>query len=414
MNKLFCSYLVFISIILTASVSFGQSDYKTVQEFKDEFAKIKQQLMDVTSLEELEMIQSSVEGFKENYSKYSELLDKALYPEKYEDMIVELNSSIALMESNFNNVEDLKVEVTDLRQKVDTLNIMNKELDAKLVELQSLFEKNSIETSKMKNVIAELRIALHKRDLLVMSMVDSLMPAVMREKPQLASEDEDQIASDIEKDNILYNIKTTIRDNIKYLDLTSLQPADIQEIQTQQIDFADTWSQIGPKLVEVYSEDKQRTNELMEIDSLFFSWTYAVEQEVWQSMNEDFEANGVDLTEFSDGEEFTNSVNQYIENEKSNIGKSSDEESEKNFVQFAENTWDQEIKPKWVSFLIENGMLPENNEKVIEDNIEVWRSEIYPPSLWPWLIISFIVVAGIFLLLKIFRQSSKYDTLQPS
>jgi hypothetical protein len=291
---------------------------------------------------------------------------------------------------------------------------MNKELDAKLVELQSLFEKNSIETSKMKNVIAELRIALHKRDLLVMSMVDSLMPTVMREKPQLASEDEDQIASDIEKDNILYNIKTTIRDNIKYLDLTSLQPADIQEIQTQQIDFADTWSQIGPKLVEVYSEDKQRTNELMEIDSLFFSWTYAVEQEVWQSMNEDFEANGVDLTEFSDGEEFTNSVNQYIENEKSNIGKSSDEESEKNFVQFAENTWDQEIKPKWVSFLIENGMLPENNEKVIEDNIEVWRSEIYPPSLWPWLIISFIVVAGIFLLLKIFRQSSKYDTLQPS
>ena len=121
-------------------------------------------------------------NLRKTYSSNSSLLNKALYPEKYEDMMAELNFSIAMRESDFNVVEDLQVQVTDLRQKVDTISVMNNELETKLAELQTLFNKNSKETSRLKNVIEDLKIALHNRDALVMDMVDSLMPPVMREK----------------------------------------------------------------------------------------------------------------------------------------------------------------------------------------------------------------------------------------
>jgi hypothetical protein len=282
----------------------------------------------------------------------------------------------------------------------------------KFDELQNLLNKSTKETSRLKNVIAQLKIDLHNRDMLVMSMVDSLMPPVMREKAQLSAEDKEKIISDIEKDNILVNIKTTIKDNIKYLDLTSLQPEDIEEIQMQQFEFADTWARIGPRLAEVYSTDMNRRSDLYEIDSLFNLWSLSVKKEVWQSMEEEFAAKGIELVSFSDGAEFTNALNQYIEKEKSNINSVTEDEAKNNFNEFAENTWSNEIKPKWISFLIDNGMLNESDEKMIEDNIEVWKSELYPSNWWMWLIFAGIVLSFLAVIIgKLLKRSSQYDAL---
>lgn len=412
MNKLkFRLYLFYLLLGAFTSLSFAQSDYATVQKFKRNYEEIKQQIGNANSSEDINRIRENVQEFTKTYASNSSLLNKALYPEKYEDMMAELNFSIATRESDFNVVENLQVEVSDLKQKVDTISVMNNELGTKLAELQTLFNKNIKETSRLKNVIEDLKIALHNRDALVMDMVDSLMPPVMREKLQLSSEDKEKITSEVEKDNILANVKTTIRDNIKYLDLTSLQPEDIEEIQAQQEEFADTWARIGPKLAGVYSDNKNRTNDLSEIDSLFNSWTHAVKQEVWQSMKEDFASKGIDLNKFSDGEEFTNAVNQYIENEKNSIEEIPQEVAEKNYVEFAENTWNDEIKPKWVFFLINNGMLDMNKEKVIEQNLDIWKSEIYPSTWWLWIIVIGIVLAGLALLLIVLKGSSKYDAV---
>jgi len=409
-----CRNIILLLILCVAFTSFSiaQSDYATVQKLKREYEEIKQQIKDANSLEDMNRIRLSIEEFTNNYSKNSELFDDALYPEKYGDMLAELNSSAAVVENNFAEVEEFKIAVADLKQKVDTLSLMNKEMDTKFADLQSLFNKSSKETSKLKNVIAELKVELHKRDLLVMNMVDSLMPPVMREKVNLSSEDKEKIISDMEKDNVLTNVKTTIRDNIRYLDLTSLQPGDIEEIQMQQVEFADTWAQIGPRLAEVYSDNMKRSNDLYEIDSLFNLWSHSVEKEVWQSMEEEFAAKGVELVTFSDGEEFINAVNKYIEKEKSNISLIPEDEAKNNFNEFAENTWTNEIKPKWISFLIDNEMLNENNEKLIEDNIELWRSALYPSNWWLWIIIVGIGLGGLALLLgKLLKQGSKYDVI---
>ena len=404
-------HFICLLILFFTSVSIAQSDYETVQKFKKDCEKIEHQIKNANTADEINLIGINIEELRSKYSRHSELLDNALYPEKYNAMIENLNNLFTVREEDFNAVEDLKAEVSDLNERVDTLSVMNNELQASLKEIQLLFEKSSRETTKLNDAISELKIALQKRDVLVMNMVHNIMPPVMREKPALSSEDKDQIMSDIEKDNILTNVKTTIRDNIRYLDLTSLQPEDLTEIQDQQMEFAETWVRIGPKLAEVYSEDMNQAKELFEIDSLFTSWTIAIENEAWQTIKEEFTAKGVQLNNFSDGEEFVNSINQYIESEKKTIEVVPEEEAKLTFEQFADNTWKAEIEPKWTPFLIENGLLAEKSKKVIDENIDVWRSELYSSNWWIWLIIPGFLLAGLALLLKIIKKSSQFDTV---
>jgi hypothetical protein len=279
--------------------------------------------------------------------------------------------------------------------------------------METQLSRNRRENSKLNKTIAELKESLLKRDLLVMNMVDSLLPPVMREKAMLSSEDKLQISSDIARGNILINVKTTMRDNIKYLDLTSLKANDISEILAQQVEFEKTWSKIGPRLLEVYADDNNRSKEVQEIDSLMTAWTDAVKQEAWESIQEVFAQKGVELNSFASGEEFTNSVNSYIKHEKGTIKVVPEEDAKLSFEQFVDNTWSAEIEPNWTPFLIEHGMLAEENKDNIEENIDVWRSELYPTRWWIWIIILGVFSTGLVILINRLKKGSLATDIAP-
>jgi hypothetical protein len=400
---------LFLSVL--QSVSFSQSDYEVVQKFKNEYQEILQKINDARSVDNLIAINPDIKKWISSYSANADLFDKALYPDTYHDMMSSLTEYIAMREEEFNENEEFQGELTELKQRVDTLTIRNTELQASLQEIKLLFEKSQRESSRLRNTVAELKIALQKRDRLVINMVDSLMPPVMREKAILSAEDKEQIAADIDRNNIISNVKNTIRDNIKYLKMTSMQPEDLSDIQAQQDDFVDTWSRIGTRLAEVYSEDEHRSDDLLEIDSLFSDWTLAIEHEAWQSIKEEFDAKGLVLNEFSDREEFVNSINSYINAEKQNIQAVTETEARSTFEEFTDQTWKAGIESKWTPFLLENGMLVEEDMQAIENNIEVWRSEIYPSNWWLWVIFIGLLLSGLVLLLRVLKNNTQFDNV---
>ena len=81
--------------------------------------------------------------------------------------------------------------------------------------------------------------------------------------------------------------------------------------------------------MEVYSEDEKKAEELKEIDELFDSWYAAVAKEAWDSINEEFSINGIELRSFKNGNEFTTSVEMFIGDELKNLGVKSEEESKR-------------------------------------------------------------------------------------
>ncbi len=395
MKSNYLTKLLFSLIVLGfISSLFAQSDREIVDKFKTEYTSIEKSIKDATTSQELTLVLDKIMILKQDYAKHKDLLDRSLYPDKYDESLDKLDKAYLLRQGDFSTIGVLQTEVGELKQQVEFLNQRNNELLVQVQKLEDQRQKDAKTIKKLENLVAELRSSIRERDNLVLSMIDSLMPPTMKDKENLTIEDKDMVASEEKKDNVLSNVKTTIRDNIRFIQATSLKPKDLESIREQQKDFVTKWQKVGVRLVEVYAEDGNKTEELKQIDELFSEWSTVVKQEAWESIIDEFSLNGIELMGFKNGAEFTNSVDMFIGDELKNIGVKSDEESKRIYSQFADSTWFASIQPVWMNYLIENKMLTDENKNKMESKIAEWKSALYPSYWWIYLIIAVVVIAG--------------------
>lgn len=379
----------------------AQSDLEIVENFKSDITSIENTIKNASSLEDLKDIPSRINVLKENFETYKELLDKSLYPDNYQTSIDKLNKNYLMRQGDFTTIDVLQTEVSTLNEQVEFLNQRNNELLSEVRNLETQRDKDAKTIKKLNNLVAQLRKSISQRDELVLSMIDSLMPPTVRDQDLLTSEDKSMITKEEQEQNLIENVKTTIKDNIRFMQATSLKPDDLNTIREQQEDFSNKWKKVGVKLVEVYSEDGKKAEELKEIDELFDTWYEAVKKEAWKSINDDFSINGIELRNFKNGNEFTTSVEMFIGDELKNLGVKSDEESKKVYAQFADSTWFASIQPVWMNYLIENKMLTDENKNKMESKIAEWKNALYPSNWWIYLIIVVVLIAGgIFFFMK--------------
>lgn len=393
-SNYFINSILLLFVFGFISSAFAQSDREIVDKFKAEYTSIEKSIKDATTLQELNLVLDKITMLKQNYLPHKELLDRSLYPDKYDESIDKLNKAYLLRQGDFSTIDVLQTEVGELKQQVEFLNKRNNELLVQVQKLEAQREKDAKTIKKLENLVVELRSSIRKRDELVLSMIDSLMPPTMRDKESLTIEDKNMVATGEKKDNVLNNVKTTIRDNIRFIQATSLKPKDLESIREQQKDFVTKWQKVGVKLVEVYAEDENKSAELKQIDELFNEWTVAIKQEAWVSIADEFSLNGIELMTFKNGDDFTASVETFINDELKNLGVKSEEDSKKIYAQFADSTWFASIQPVWMNYLIENKMLTDENKNKMESKIAEWKSALYPPNWWIYLIIALVVIAG--------------------
>jgi LPXTG-motif cell wall-anchored protein len=377
-----------------ATLTIAQSDLEIVDNFKKECTSIESTIKNATSLEDLKDVSSQISSLKENYAQHKELLDKSLYPDNYQTSIDKLSKDYLLRQGDFTTIDVLQTEVGALNEQVTFLNERNNELLSQVRNLEGQRDKDAKTIKKLENLVSQLRKSIRQRDELVLSMIDSLMPPTMREKDVLSAEDKNVVAKEEQEDNVIQNVKTTIKDNIKFMQVTSLKPDDLVAIREQQRDFSSKWQKVGVKLVEVYAEDGKKAEELKQIDELFNQWYAAVANEAWFSINDEFSLNGIELRSFKNGEEFTNSVLIFIDDELKNLGIKSEEESKKVYAQFVDSTWFESIQPVWMNYLIENKMLTDMNKSKMESKIAEWKNALYPSNWWIYLIIAIVIIGG--------------------
>ena len=390
LNNLFILFL----LLGIADSLWAQSDREIVDNFKKEYSVIEQAIKNATSLEELNNVVIKIDSLKINFAPHKELLDKSLYPDKYDVSIEKLNKAYLLRQGDFATIDVLQTQVGELKQQVDFLTERNNELILKVRSLEAQTQKDAKTIKKLQSLVAELQSAIQERDDLVISMVDSLMPPIMREKENLSAEDKKKVASEEQKNNVLNNVKTTIRDNIRFMKVTSLKPADLKTIRQQQKDFAAVWQKVGVRLVEVYAGNGRKSEELKQIDELFDNWYAAMEKEAWDSINEEFLLHGIELRSFENGQQFTSAVLMFIGDEIKNHGVKSDEEAKRVYANFADSTWFAVIEPVWMTYLVENKMLKDEEKNQMESKIADWRHELYPSYWWIYLIIAVVIIAG--------------------
>lgn len=395
------------TVVLLSSVKiFAQSDYEIVQNFKVKYLQVEDSIKAASSLDEIYTVATRVDKLEEEYSQYKGLLDKSLYPDDFKKSFDKLKKQIEVKEKDVQQITTLKTQVSGLIIQVDDLTRKNNELITKVQLLGVESKKDKEKIFQLEKTISNLKTSLQKRDILVMTMIDSLVPINYNERTRLSQQDKQKILSEAEKNNVLSNIKKSVKDNIKFLQVTTLNPDDLNDMKKQEKDFVKTWNSVGPMIAEIYSSRGQRANDLEDINQLFKEWDEALKIATWSSVRQDFTNYKIILQEFNSGEEFTNTVVNYVNDEIKNVDSRSKQEAKSAYKSFADSAWFSNVKPKWVPYLIDNKMMTAGEKDSIESRISVWNAKVNPGGInWSYVIIALLLIVIVVLLIA--RKKSK-------
>ncbi|MEP0860934.1 MAG: hypothetical protein HRF52_05810 [Ignavibacterium sp.] len=374
-------FIINVIVALIASNLVAQSDYEIVQNFKNRYQQFEQQIKNAVTLEELNSLTGEIERFKNEFSTYKDLLDKSLYPDNFEKSFDKLGNSLVLRRTDFTQIETLQTEVITLRSEVDELNKKNAELLNQIQLLEVQRKKDAETIARLEKLVNELRTSLKKRDELVYAIIDSLSPKLSGDVSALTQKEKEQIIAETEKKNVLYIVKKSLRDNTRFLEVTTLKPEDLKDVKEQQSNFVSMWQKVGPKLVDVYASRKDKAQELKDIDALFTSWKTGIQREAWESIREDFALNNINLQSFYNGNEFTEIITAFINDEIKSYGVKSKEESQRVYSVFVDSVWYKTISNEWMPYLLENNMLTTQQKEIIEKKIAEWKEVISPKDL---------------------------------
>jgi hypothetical protein len=389
---------VILSLILLVFTNqlFAQTDYEISQSFKQKRKQLEEEINNAKTLIGLNSIVADIDRFRNEYVQYKALLDKSLYPDNFDKTFEKLNLSFVIRNRDFTTIDFLQMENLQLKEQVALLNIHSTEMMNIIQEFEYSNKKDVNKIAELEDAVRELKRSLIKRDELIIGIVDSLLPQLMMEQTQLSSQERNSIYIEAEKNNVLSNVKLSMLDNIKFLELTTLEAGDLTEIKKQQTQFVDFWQDAGPKLVDIYAGKNTKSKEIKEIDSLFSIWDFTLEQEVWKNINEEFAYNNINLIEFTNGEEFTNVLTSFIDEAIKNIGVKSSEESNLTYASFSDSTWFKVVSPNWIPYLIDNEMLEVKQNRDIEIKISDWKERVTPPSFgWVYVLVAVMAVAGL-------------------
>jgi hypothetical protein len=407
---MFNNILLFLFLLSTTS-AIAQSDYEMVQSFKERYQKLSDGIKSATSLEYLDNLSLEIDNLKRDFSAKRGILDESLYPENFNSAFENLGSSLDLRREDFTTITVLQTEVTTLKSEVDLLNRRNNELINQITVLESQRKKDAATIEKLEKLVADLRTTILKRDQLIFSIVDSLTPKLAGDVSTMTQQDKEQVYSQVEKNNLLAVVKKSLRDNSRFLEVTSLKASDLGAVKNEQHNFVSMWRKIGPKLVDVYANKGDKSAELKDIDNLFNVWSNRIKKEAWESINEEFSLNNINLQNFNNGDDFTNVITQYIADEIKNYGVKSKEDSETAYDLFANTVWFKTISTEWMPYLIDNKLLAAEQKDAIEKKISEWKSVVSPQSLtWLYAVAALAIVFIIGLVILLRKKKTPTET----
>ena len=411
MKRSIINKILLFVILLTTTTLFAQSDYEMVQSFKERYQKIAEGIKAAASLEDIDNLSAEIENLKRDFSAKRVILDQSLYPENFNSSFENLNSSLELRKEDFTSITVLKTEVTALKSEVDLLNKRNTELINQITILESQRRKDAASIEELQKLVSDLRATLIKRDQLIYSIVDSLTPKLAGDISSMSQQDKEQVYSQVEKNNLLVSVKRSLRDNSRFLEVTSLKAADLDKVKQQEQSFVTMWRKIGPKLVDVYANKKDKSAELKEIDNLFTVWANRINKEAWESINEEFSLNNINLQNFNNGKEFVDVVTQYVSDEIKNYGTKNKTESEKTYSIFTDSVWFKSISNEWMPYLLDNKLLTVEQKDAVEKKLSEWKSIVSPQDYtWLYAVVGLAVVFIIVLVFILKKKKTPTDT----
>lgn len=384
--------IVMVTLFAVLSIT-AQSDYQKVQNFKNKVEDINASIERVQGYEVYDSLNTVIDSLRQAYANDKELLDKSLYPDDFNSIFEKLENKLKTYRANFASVGDLKAQVVSLQNQLNRMNDENSELLEQIRQYQRVGGSDKASVNELKRLVVDLRTKLKKRDDLVRGLVDSLLSDYMQHPMTLNDAEKQQLYEQIETGNLFYNVEKTVRDNMDFLKATELSADDLGQLKEDQVQFYNMWKKTGQKLADVYMDQGEKAGEVAYITNLFSQWNQKINKEIWDNVSQSIRDNGFKVKGFNDGEEFTSSLLDFLDEAKTEM-------SESDYDKFEDLVWTEELRAKWLPILIDNNMLTVAQRDSIKEALDEWGAlyETETPIYW---YIAIAVIIIVFLLIFI-------------
>jgi len=402
--------LFFTLLVFLNGLNFAQSDFEIKQSFLTKYKQIEVSIEYASDAAECSGIANQIEKLKNEFVAHATMLNDALYPDDFTTAIAKLNKKLSIRQTDVSQIGDLKVQVGELNDQLLKLNQENSELMYQVQSLRRGAVKNAKTIDSLKFLVKRLSAKLKERDELVMSMVDSLFQQITVIPASVNDYESNGVFKKIASTNFFENIKRSVSDNLKFMRVTILTSDDLNEIRGQQEEMSARWQKVGPSLAKVYLQSKQQAAEVNQINNLFNEWKQQIDDQVWERVYAIFEKKNIHLIQFNSGDEFTNSISSFVQDEIKNYGVKGKDESDKTYALFVDSVWFKEVEPKWLPYLLNDKMITEANKDSLDSRIKEWKEKVSPSQFPLWII---YVVVGIIMVtvvsIVIFRKPVKVE-----
>jgi chromosome segregation ATPase len=382
MNRFFNTIL----FLFLASVIVAQSDYRITQEFKSRQRSFEIAIEYAKTNEELSKIKKEINEFRNEFKGNKELLNRALYPSNFVASFTTLDKKIEYTNKRLAEISQLQTKVTKvvsdyekisnelqkLTNEVNSLRNSNSRLMSELKAFKSGYGGSKNQIDSLRNLVTQLKNGIAKRDTLLKEIMDNIFMTAEHKIESLDEVERKSLQTRIKSTSLIDNIRNLINDNIEFLDASIFNPEDLSALKSEFSDFDQRWSHFGPKLFDIYSADTLNKDKLIEIDTLIYDWNSSLELSSWRSVDEVFSSHNIELNDFTNGEEFKESILSYIDNQISNDG-NIEVSKDKDYIFFADRVWNDIIKPYWIPLLISEDLITTDQLIAIEDKVEEWK-----------------------------------------
>jgi len=397
-KKIYITTTILLLAFLQTALVAQQSDYQIQQNFSAELSELTQRIDTTQSPGELAKLEIELDELRSRYAEHEELINAALYPETYQKRMNETEEQLSVALDNASVIDQLNSRITSLVGEIDAYRSQITDLNENTQALREQLQRAESNEERQAALLTQYRQSLEERNSFVSGFLQNLMSRY--QNVDLGTQQEIAEAAERLDDNPIEILKSIILDYINIVDeSTSLETPDYVAMRAQHEYFSEVWNSIGSNLVNTFSPENSSETKT-EIDELMAAWVLSVDNQLWESLNDTFSQNGIDLEVFTTPDEFYDAIYNYVDNgHVTSLERNSEEDFAvyQNFSTF----WNETVKAEWGDMLIEGEILSQSQISEIDIKLNDWEEASKPTSnlMFILLIVSVAVIVGLIVLL---------------
>lgn len=398
LRKTLFTVLTLVLFSLSTNLMAQQSDYEIVQDFRAAYSDLNNKIETAVESDELETLNRDLNAFESRFSEHSSLINGAVFPETFREMMNHLRSSYDNALANVSVVEQLNERIDQMVEEMGVFRDRVTSLTQEIVSLDEQIERSEANESQQAALIRQYRQNLEQRDAFVSEFLEELIAKYRNMDSSVRAEYGD--ASERLQDNPVDILKTILREYIEITNSSSsLELPDFVGMRAQHGYFSSVWDRIGTQLAETFNP-ANASSEIQEVDDLLVAWQRSIDGQLWESLNDAFVQNGIELPSFTSSSEFNEALNSYVDAAYEISLESNRETDYQTFNEFSE-FWNNTVKASWGELLTTGNILTHSEIAAIDVKLNSWGEAASPTSnlMFILLIVSIAVIVGLVVLL---------------